>query len=126
MSLAKDGLGQHGAEFPSNNGIEDVDSKHTTRHVSGSPNDDGPAPRRSREPPALIKSWSREERRRRETHLVRKIDFRLIPMIILMYIMNYLDRNNIASARLAGLEDELHLHGDQYQVRSSIKKLEWY
>ena len=36
------------------------------------------------------------------------------------YIMNYLDRNNIAAARLAGLEDELQLHGTQYQTAVSI------
>lgn len=32
------------------------------------------------------------------------------------YILNYLDRNNIAAARLAGLEEELNLHGTQYQT----------
>ena len=70
------------------------------------------------EPPATVASWSPEERHRREVALVRKIDLRLIPMIILMYILNYLDRNNIAAARLAGMEDELKLVGDQYQVGS--------
>lgn len=34
--------------------------------------------------------------------------------------LNYLDRNNIAAARLAGLEDELNLHGTQYQTAVSI------
>ena len=34
--------------------------------------------------------------------------------------MNYLDRNNIAAARLAGLEDNLKLHGTQYQTAVSI------
>lgn len=33
--------------------------------------------------------------------------------------MNYLDRNNIAAARLAGLEDDLNLHGTQYQTAVS-------
>ncbi|KAH8698005.1 MFS transporter [Talaromyces proteolyticus] len=36
-----------------------------------------------------------------------------------MYILNYLDRNNIAVARLAGLEDDLHLVGNQYQTAVS-------
>lgn len=39
-------------------------------------------------------------------------------MVILMYIMNYLDRNNIAAARLAGLEEELKLTSVQYSVSS--------
>lgn len=37
-----------------------------------------------------------------------------------MYILNYLDRNNIAAARLAGLEKDLNLHGSQYQLSVSI------
>ncbi|KIX07776.1 uncharacterized protein Z518_02430 [Rhinocladiella mackenziei CBS 650.93] len=73
-----------------------------------------------REPPEYVKSLSPEERRIAECALVRKIDLRLIPTIVIMYIMNYLDRNNIAAARLAGLEDELQLHGTQYQTAVSI------
>ena len=34
--------------------------------------------------------------------------------------MNYLDRNNIAAARLQGLEDDLSLTGDQYLTALSI------
>lgn len=46
-------------------------------------------------------------------------------MLILMYIMNYLDRNNIASARLAGLQDPhskggLDLTSTQYLTALSI------
>lgn len=55
-----------------------------------------------------------------ECLLVRKIDLRLLPMVILMYILNYLDRNNIAAARLAGLESDLSLTGTQYLTALSI------
>lgn len=41
-------------------------------------------------------------------------------MVVIMYILNYLDRNNIATARLAGLEEDLHLVGNQYQTSVSI------
>ncbi|KAK4690228.1 MFS transporter, ACS family, pantothenate transporter, partial [Lecanoromycetidae sp. Uapishka_2] len=61
--------------------------------------------RSKRQPPELVRDLAPEERVNLEKKLVRKIDTRLLPMIILMYIMNYLDRNNIASARLAGLQD---------------------
>lgn len=37
-----------------------------------------------------------------------------------MYVMNYLDRNNIAAARLAGLEEELNLSSTQYLTALSI------
>lgn len=64
---------------------------------------------------------SQGERLHAEKLLVRKIDSRLLPAAIIMYIMNYLDRNNIAAARIAGpngkgLQDELGLTSTQYQV----------
>jgi hypothetical protein len=34
------------------------------------------------------RSWSPEAERK----LVRKIDFRILPMLIIMYILNYVDR----------------------------------
>ena len=71
----------------------------------------------SREPPELIKRLSTDERAALEQRLLRKIDMRLMPLIILMYILNYLDRNNIASARLQGLQEDLQLTDVQYQVR---------
>jgi MFS family permease len=73
-----------------------------------------------RQPPPYVRSLSPAERADVEKKLVRRIDLRLIPMIIIMYIMNYLDRNNIAAARLGGLEEDLDLVGNQYQTSVSI------
>ncbi|KAJ6031678.1 hypothetical protein N7540_002410 [Penicillium herquei] len=81
-------------------------------------NADRPNPRK--EAPAYVAGLSPEERIKAEKALVRKIDIRLLPMIIIMYILNYLDRNNIASARLAGLESDLGLVGNQYATCVSI------
>lgn len=66
-------------------------------------------------PPAL-QGMTAEELADLEVKVRRKIDFRLLPMIVLMYILNYLDRNNISSAKLAGLSKDLHLTGDKFQV----------
>ena len=66
--------------------------------------------------PPLVAAMSQEQRVAAEAKLRKKIDTRLMPMVILMYIMNYLDRNNIAAVRLAGLQDELNLSSVQYQV----------
>lgn len=78
--------------------------------------DSAPVVRGRHQPPPYVKSLSSKERECVERALVRKIDVRLIPPVILMYILNYLDRNNIASARLAGLEEDLGLQGTQYQT----------
>jgi hypothetical protein len=64
----------------------------------------------------VISSMSTEERRAKERKLVRKIDLHLLPAIIIMYLLNYIDRNNIAAARLAGLEEDLGLKGNEYQT----------
>lgn len=74
----------------------------------------------ARAPPQYVVSLSPEERQRAEKALVRKIDLRLIPPIIAMYILNYIDRNAIASARLGGLEADLNLKGSEYQTAVSI------
>lgn len=72
--------------------------------------------------PDILASMSGEERDTLERHLRRKIDWRLLPMVILMYILNYIDRNNIAAARLAGLEEDLKLDasGNQFSTAVSI------
>lgn len=44
------------------------------------------------QPPELVRNMTAEERKEAEKRLVRKIDLRLLPMIILMYILNYIDR----------------------------------
>ncbi|KAF2744103.1 pantothenate transporter liz1 [Sporormia fimetaria CBS 119925] len=72
------------------------------------------------EAPPLVAAMTPEHRLEAEKKMRRKIDIRLMPMVILMYIMNYLDRNNIAAVRLAGLQDELNLSSTQYQTTISI------
>jgi sugar phosphate permease len=61
-----------------------------------------------------------EELKRAERRLVRTLDARLILPIIIIYIMNYLDRNAISAAKVAGIEDDLELTDSQYQTSVSI------
>jgi len=55
-----------------------------------------------------------------ERHLIRKLDMRLLPIIILIYIMNYIDRTAITTARLKGLEQDLGLTDLQYETVVAI------
>ncbi|KAI5837308.1 major facilitator superfamily domain-containing protein [Morchella snyderi] len=55
-----------------------------------------------------------------EKKLVRKLDRHIIPVIMLLYLFSFLDRVNIGNARLYGLEEDLGLQGNQYQVAVSI------
>jgi MFS family permease len=65
------------------------------------------------------RAMSPEHRSRVEKSLKRKLDLRCSWFIVL-YIMNYLDRNNIASARLKGLQSDLNLADTQYSTCLSI------
>jgi MFS family permease len=58
-------------------------------------------------------------RARVEKSLKRKLDARC-GLFVLIYIMNYLDRNNIAAARLKGLQDDLDLEYSEYATCLSI------
>lgn len=60
-----------------------------------------------------------EHRARVEKSLKRKLDLRC-SLFVAIYIMNYLDRNNIAAARLKGLQDDLNLNNTEYSTCLSI------
>ena len=74
--------------------IIDDDNKVLSAHTSDVPPNTGASSgvRRGLQPPEFLLNMSREERLELETKLKRKIDLRLMPAIILMYILNYIDR----------------------------------
>ncbi|KAL8730748.1 MAG: hypothetical protein Q9181_004554 [Wetmoreana brouardii] len=55
-----------------------------------------------------------------EKRLVAKLDRHIIPIIMMLYLFSFLDRVNIGNARLYGMEEDLGLHGNQYQTAVSI------
>ena len=55
-----------------------------------------------------------------EKKLLRKLDRWIVPPVMLLYLLSFLDRVNIGNARLYGLEEDLGLKGDQYQTAVSI------
>lgn len=55
-----------------------------------------------------------------EKRLLWKVDLRLIPPLCIMYILNYLDRNNIGNAKVAGMEQDLGLSSSDYSLALSI------
>lgn len=61
-----------------------------------------------------------EEEKIIEKKVRRKVDSLIMPLVVLVYLMNYIDRNNYAAAKLQGLERDLSLSDTQYQVGLSI------
>ena len=51
-----------------------------------------------------------------DKRLVRKIDFHVIPILIILFTFSLIDRNIIATARVAGMGKALDLTGDRYSV----------
>ncbi|KAI8689505.1 MFS domain-containing protein [Fusarium sp. Ph1] len=56
----------------------------------------------------LIRNKTPEELKAIEKSLVRKLDWKFLPMVAAMLLMNYLDRINVSNARLAGMQEDLH------------------
>jgi hypothetical protein len=52
--------------------------------------------------------------------LLKKVDIRLLPFLILMYLLNFLDRSNLAQARLGTLEADLGMTGTDFNLATSI------
>ncbi|KAI5480780.1 mfs transporter [Pseudohyphozyma bogoriensis] len=89
--------------------MKDLDPKATTRHLEM---------RELGETLALsstcFEEYSEEETNRKIKRLVRKIDLRVMPVLIILFIFNILDRSNISNAKVAGLSSDLHLTGVQF------------
>lgn len=48
--------------------------------------------------------------------LVKRLDCTLMPVVVLLFLLNILDRNNIANAKIAGLPDTLGISNSQYNT----------
>ncbi|WAO94740.1 Hypothetical protein NCS54_01233800 [Fusarium falciforme] len=52
--------------------------------------------------------------------LVRKIDLIILPIIGILYILNYIDRQNLAAAKLQGITEDLNMTTEQFATSISI------
>ncbi|EGX88203.1 Major facilitator superfamily transporter [Cordyceps militaris CM01] len=57
---------------------------------------------------------------KRKEIVIRKIDLRLLPVLILLYLMAYLDKTNIGNAKIEGMTADLNMHGIMYNVAVAI------
>lgn len=55
-----------------------------------------------------------------EARVIRKLDYRLLPFVFLLYSFSVLDRSNLGNAKLAGLEDAIDLKGWRYNWLGTI------
>ena len=52
--------------------------------------------------------------------LLRRIDLHIMPLMCIVYGLNYLDKTTLSYANVMGLKKSLHLKGDDYQWLGSM------
>lgn len=54
------------------------------------------------------------------TRILRKVDYRLVPMLTVLYLLAFLDRGNIGNAKVAGMTKTLGMTGEQYNMALTV------
>ncbi|KAL8790075.1 MAG: hypothetical protein Q9213_000777 [Squamulea squamosa] len=55
-----------------------------------------------------------------EARVLRKCDFNVVPILYTLYMLSYLDRINIGNARIEGLEKDLGMSGNDYNIAVQV------
>lgn len=70
--------------------------------------------------PASLASLTAGELAKVEKRAILKLDLIIMPAITILYILNYLDRQNLAASKLADIEEDLGLTTQQFNTAISI------
>ncbi|KAK8124147.1 hypothetical protein PG999_004065 [Apiospora kogelbergensis] len=81
-------------------------------HIENQQNLSGLSP----EDAEFLQNYPEEKKKR----VIRKVDIRLIPMLLFLYLITYLDKTNIGNAKIEGLLESLNMTGEQYNIALSI------
>lgn len=70
--------------------------------------------------PDSLVGVSEDEMKKIERRAILKLDFIIMPAITILYILNYLDRQNLAASKLAGIMEDLDMTVQQFNTCISI------
>ncbi|WWC71194.1 uncharacterized protein I206_105147 [Kwoniella pini CBS 10737] len=70
--------------------------------------------------PESLRHLSPEETAVMDRRITHKLDILLMPVLMALYILNYLDRQNISSAKIAGITKDLHMTTTQYNTAVAV------
>lgn len=70
--------------------------------------------------PESLRNMDEEEKARLNKKLVRKMDAIILPIIGILYILNYIDRQNLAAAKLQGIMEDLNMTTQEFATAISI------
>ncbi|KAH7109889.1 major facilitator superfamily domain-containing protein [Dendryphion nanum] len=55
-----------------------------------------------------------------QNRIMRKVDWRVVPLLTFLYLVSFIDRSNIGNAKIAGMNSDLNLHGLQYNAAVTL------
>ena len=70
--------------------------------------------------PESLVELSKDEIKRLGAKTTRTMDIKIMPALVSMYILNYLDRQNVAASKLANIMGDLSMDVQQYNTAVSI------
>lgn len=70
--------------------------------------------------PASLAALSEDELANINRTLVRKLDLVILPVIGVLYVLNYIDRQNLAAAKLQGITEDLDMSTSQFASAVSV------
>ena len=70
--------------------------------------------------PESLRNLSDREIKSLNRKIVRKVDLYVLPTIGILYILNYIDRQNLAAAKLQGIMEDLQMTTEQFATAVSI------
>ncbi|OQE31908.1 hypothetical protein PENSTE_c001G04556 [Penicillium steckii] len=70
--------------------------------------------------PDSLRDLGEDEIRKLNKKIVRKVDLMVLPTIGILYILNYIDRQNLAAAKLQGIMEDLNMDTQQFATAVSI------
>ncbi|XDG02420.1 hypothetical protein ABKA04_002035 [Annulohypoxylon sp. FPYF3050] len=72
------------------------------------------------EKPESIRNMSAEEIKKLETRMVRKMDFVIMPIMGILYLLNYVDRSALAATKVYGIMEDLGMSTTDFATVISI------
>ena len=103
---------------------KDPESAYAEDNVSSAEGQLDVASATYRRMPESVRNLSDDEVKSLNKKLVRKVDLFVLPTIGILYILNYIDRQNLAAAKLQGIMEDLNMSTEQFATRSPSSSLD--
>ncbi|UPL03983.1 hypothetical protein LCI18_014917 [Fusarium solani-melongenae] len=100
--------------------VKSIDSKKADTQLIEESGGSSTSPEQLLQGWPLLKDKSPEEREAINMKVLRKLDYMFLPCVTMMLIMCFLDRMNVTNARLAGMQDDLHMTDVQWSAGVSL------